>query len=76
MTQIGFENEEISVDFPVWVIDKITEEAKRIGNSREELIRQLLIKFIDDKEKFEFEKRKFDATQTEQSKEQNTEGNR
>ena len=50
MTQIGFENEEISVDFPVWVIDKITEEAKRIGNSREELIRQLLIKFIDDKE--------------------------
>jgi metal-responsive CopG/Arc/MetJ family transcriptional regulator len=64
MTQIGFENEEISVDFPVWVIDKITEEAERIGNSREELIRQLLINFIDDKEKFEFEKRKFDATQT------------
>ena len=62
MTQIGFENEEISVDFPVWVIDKITEEAKRIGNSREELIRQLLIKFIDDKEKFEFEKN-FPASQ-------------
>lgn len=60
----------VSVDFPAWAVHKLDDEAKRIGGTRQALIRQIVIGFIDNREKFEFEKRKFDATQKEQEKPQ------
>lgn len=60
----------INLDFPAWAVHKLDDEAKRIGGTRQALIRQIVIGFIDNREKFEFEKRKFDATQTEHEKPQ------
>lgn len=60
----------INLDFPAWAVHKLDDEAKRIGGTRQALIRQIVIGFIDNREKFEFEKRKFDATQTEHEKSQ------
>ena len=49
----------VNVDFPLWAIKKLDEEAKRIGSSRQSLIRNLVVNFLDEKEKLEIERVKF-----------------
>lgn len=48
----------VNVDFPLWVVRKLDEESKRIGSSRQAVIRQLVINFFDQREMFEIKKKK------------------
>jgi hypothetical protein len=46
----------VNVDFPVWAIKKLDWEAKRVGSSRQSLIRNLVINFLDERARFEIER--------------------
>jgi hypothetical protein len=51
----------VNVDFPSWVVKKLDEEAKRVGGSRQALIRQIVVGYIDSRIEFELEKAKIEA---------------
>ncbi len=51
----------VNVDFPSWVVKKLDEEAKRVGGSRQALIRQIVVGFIDTRIQLELEKAKIEA---------------
>ena len=52
---------QVNVDFPSWIVKKFDEEAKRVGGSRQALIRQIVVSFIDCRMHFELEKAKVEA---------------
>ncbi|MES2615875.1 MAG: CopG family transcriptional regulator [Bdellovibrionota bacterium] len=50
----------VNVDFPSWVIESLDEEAKRVGITRQSIIKSWVISIIDEKQKTALEKKKLD----------------
>lgn len=50
----------VNVDFPAWVIESLDEEAKRIGITRQAVIKSWVIGIIDEKSKMNLEKKKLE----------------
>lgn len=51
----------VNVDFPSWIVRKLDEEAKRVGGSRQALIRQIVVSYIDERMRIELEIEKLKA---------------
>ncbi len=60
-TDLSSITKRVNVDFPSWVVKKLDEEARRVGGSRQALIRQIVVGFIDCRMQFELEKAKVEA---------------
>ncbi|MDD4538324.1 MAG: CopG family transcriptional regulator [Lentisphaeria bacterium] len=43
----GQEQRRVNVDFPVWMIEKLDKEAKRLGVARQSLIKVLIAQHLD-----------------------------
>jgi hypothetical protein len=44
----GHEQRRVNVDFPVWMIESLDREAKRIGVPRQSLIKMLIAQHLDE----------------------------
>lgn len=50
----------INVDFPVWAIEALDTEAKRIGITRQSVIKTWIISELDERKRIEIEKKKLE----------------
>lgn len=50
----------VNVDFPAWVIESLDEEAKRVGITRQSIIKSWVIGIIDERSRATIEKKKLE----------------